>query len=267
MKSGQEFLKAEEADIAEREPQALMTDETEIFRYVSMEVFLSMVERRENWLSHISKWDDPFEGYAFRGDDKDDELINVYGECSRRDLYRNYFGQSWTLCSSESDMRWRAYCPNRDGVRIKSTVGQLKRSLIVKSRDSALRATCFNRVFYFPRELLRKKLELLRKKQSPGVEMLFVKAEEFRDESEYRVVVDRVLVEKIGKAGAKFLGPEAGFLKYKLEAGGITGSLALFNEILVDPRMENLQFERLKSRIAHAGVTCRVLKSKVYDWN
>lgn len=251
-----------------------LTDGTWIFRYVQSSTFLSMIEhysheagcvQAENWLAHISRWDDPFEGFVFRGGGKAEEKINdVSGGRSLRDLYRNYFGQSWTLCGKESDLRWRSYCPNGDGVRIKSSIGRLKKSLIRKSRHSVSNACCFSRVYYYPVDELKKVIE--ERGDDVGVEMLFRKSFEFSDEREYRVIVDGVLLQEALRNTNKKMRIESGFLKYALQNGGDSNTLQLFDEILLDPRMPTLDVERLKSRIAQTGLRCTVKQSEIYKW-
>ena len=83
MRKGRVFIDAEENDLKTRNdckdplqyPE--IGDNTPIYRYVTSKTFLSMIERckrfdsncveGENWLSHISRWEDPFEGLVFRG--------------------------------------------------------------------------------------------------------------------------------------------------------------------------------------------------------
>ena len=243
-----------------------LTDDTPIYRYVSAEVFLSMIERQENWLAHISRWEDPFEGFVFRGEALEVEPINDPSvNVARRDLYRNYFGQSWTLCDKDSDLRWRAYCPQRDGVRITSTVGRLKRNFIGQSKQSLAAASHFDKVYYFNRDDLQKISKQKVMEADGGFEMLFVKSEEFDEEQEYRIVVDASLLHNV--MAQKGMRIENGFLKYPLGViDGKGNQRALFDEILVDPRMDVLAVERLKSRVAQSGARLAVRQSQAYKW-
>ena len=164
-------------------------------------------------------------------------------------------------------MRWRAYCPNGDGVRIESSIGRLKRDVIQHSRRSVNSACLFSRVFYLGKEKLRKKLKLIDvRKSNFGLEMLFVKSQEFADEFEYRVIVDASLLRSALKNKKNGFRIENGFLKYNLKRCGGSHKFELFENILLDPRMSNMDVERLKSRISQTGLKCTVKRSVVYDW-
>ena len=228
-----------------------LTDDTPIYRYVSAPVFISMLDSGQNWLSHISMWDDPFEGFVFRGNAADKEIDNGDNSQCR---YFDWFGQSWTYSATESDLRWRAYCPNGDGVRIGSTIGKLKNSLHFESANEEFIGLWASRVFYKDRQVLN---DMVAKYKGSAL-MLFFKDKAFFDEFEYRVVADKSVV------GDKYI--DRGFMKFDLERDDQNGAFKLFDEILLDPRMSDQDVERLKTRIALAGVRCRVAHSQVYKW-
>ena len=287
MQKGKDFIVAEEKDLRklkdfnDKLQYPNINDQTPIYRYVSSKTFLSMIEcctrfnsdsvEGENWLSHISRWEDPFEGFVFRGRSSVEEVLNnKENQYSVRNQYQNYFGQSWTLCEKESDLRWRAYCPNGDGVRIESTVGRLKKDIMQHSRNLVESACLFSRVFYCEKEILKNKMKLKGKsKLNYGLGMLFIKSLEFADEFEYRVIVDASLLREaiMGKKRKESnFRVENGFLKYNLKRSGDSGKFALFENILLDPRMSNMDVERLKSCISQTGLKCTVKRSVVYDW-
>ena len=155
-------------------------------------------------------------------------------------------------------------------MRIESTVGLLKKDIIRDSGTLVPSACLFSRVFYCGKENLRKKMKLIGSGRSNyGLEMLFVKSLEFADEFEYRVIVDASLLReaiKGKKKKASNFRVENGFLKYNLKRSGDSGKFELFENILLDPRMSNMDVERLKSRISQTGLKCTVKRSVAYDW-
>jgi hypothetical protein len=124
----------------------------------------------------------------------------------------------------------------------------------------------FSRVFYFSREILKRKIKNTKNKSNYGLEMLFVKSEEFSEEFEYRVIVDALLLRDALKKHKNGFRVENGFLKYNLKRGNESNTFNLFENILLDPRMSNMDIERLKSRILQTGLKCSVQRSMVYEW-
>lgn len=94
------------ANLNERDYGVLTS--TEIYRYMSVEHFLDLVETKELVMSHISKWEDPFEAYLLRSNidyGKDADARNDF----YYELLSDVYGQSWTTHGDESDVRWRSY--------------------------------------------------------------------------------------------------------------------------------------------------------------
>src|SRR5690554_3254814 len=64
-------------------------------------------------------WDDPFENF----------ILNSTGELPDGREFQigfrdNYYGQCWSL-TVESDAMWRIYSPDKDGVKVKTTIRKL----------------------------------------------------------------------------------------------------------------------------------------------
>lgn len=93
-------------------------NDTPIYRFISLEGFLSFVENRQTYVTRIATWEDKWEAILERVPTIDDtgteiQAISVF--------YSDLFGQSWTLLS-ESDALWKIYSPNRTGIAISSTI-------------------------------------------------------------------------------------------------------------------------------------------------
>lgn len=107
-----------------------------IYKYMSFEQFISMIELKRLYLTKILQWEDIYEGYSFKnytkkslhdligtsfgvGDSQIEELSNFY--------MKHIYGQSWSWDQNESDAMWRIYSEDGMGVRIK-----------VDSKDNAI---------------------------------------------------------------------------------------------------------------------------------
>lgn len=91
-----------------------------IVRYLSLDNFMRMTENRCNVLARVSTWQDVYEGLVLR---------LQYDDCDVANLLKDFYGQCWSLRSTESEVLWNARCPNGYGVCIKSTVGKLAQSI------------------------------------------------------------------------------------------------------------------------------------------
>jgi hypothetical protein len=106
-----------------------------IFRIISFDRLLEILESGKNTLSRPENWDDPFEKLL--------SLVNVEGDYDFPIKTFGYYiyAQCWTF-SEENDLLWRVYSPERDGVRIKSTplklINSLKKSPTIISINSGL---------------------------------------------------------------------------------------------------------------------------------
>lgn len=99
-----------------------------IYRYVSFETLLSLIENRSNRLSKVTSWKtfDPYENVLFEVPIKSNNDIIHLSELSR-----HYYAQCWSL-EKESDVMWQLYRSryiNKGGaVKIESTIGDLLNS-------------------------------------------------------------------------------------------------------------------------------------------
>lgn len=251
-----------------------MSDNTVIYRYLPLSRFLQMARKCENVLVHVSKWEDPFEGFVFKGRNYNVEHIGNKTRVERFDvidLFKDYYGQSWTFSGLESDLRWRAYCPNGDGVRIKSTIGKLKQTL------DGINRTYFKNIGYLSQgQMLAKaqscKWSELASDEAACADFLFVKREEFALENEFRVVVEKSLVEleyENRKNGTNF-GIDNGLYYCPLAktSGGVP---TLLDEILFDPRMDERLVLQIKCQLSTLSSEYNtrsgfLRQSELYKW-
>lgn len=143
------------------EKQFAIKNDTKIYKYLSFDKFLHLIEKNILSLAQASKyWEDPYEGILVDSKIqgcinflKENENISLNQEVLKKNidilnnglpknsmesaerlivsqLYQKTLvhGTSWSL-NPESDAMWRIYSPNKHGIQIQTTAGKLKRTL------------------------------------------------------------------------------------------------------------------------------------------
>lgn len=173
-----------------------LPDETPIYKYLSIEAFLFLIEFNYLTFSRISKWPDHYEGARFEFF-KEMKVKHKFSKKNKND----FFGSCWTLQAEESCLyedpkdyqnaidelqkngsasMWDSFCKN-GGVRIKTTLGKMNTLLEANlNRISIFRG----RVFYEPEKSWGKTLC-----SSDLISKLFMKRVSFRHEAEYRYIL------------------------------------------------------------------------------
>ena len=116
----------------------------EVYRIFSLQRLLELLRSERNTLVRPSLWDDPFENYVLSaiGRLKSGERFSI-------GFKDKLYGQCWTL-DRDSDAMWRIYSPDRQGVRVRSTVRRLLESLL-NTCESFPELSCFiGKVSYLP---------------------------------------------------------------------------------------------------------------------
>lgn len=171
-----------------------ITNDTPIYKYLSIESFYHFIYYRTIMFNKINSWPDAYEGYLF----------NIYNDRLKKNgedfkSLKNYFGSSWTfqrnnnltieeeleLHQDGSAAMWESYCKN-GGVRLKTTIGKVI-SIINSHKNESIRNK-FN--------LLNKSVDYIAKNnfdslgQKPIVNHLFKKRVAFTYEDEYRFLLE-----------------------------------------------------------------------------
>jgi hypothetical protein len=94
-----------------------------IYRIIGKDRLMELFQKEKNTLVHPSKWDDPYENFILKS-----KVRMKSGEVKAFDLHENVYGQCWSRHKA-SDAMWRIYSPNKDGIRIKTTISKLLSSL------------------------------------------------------------------------------------------------------------------------------------------
>lgn len=97
-----------------------------LFKYMTFEQFVDLIELERLYLTHVTLWEDCYEGYEvekfgeylLKGkelNEKAQHISKQWNEIKKK----LYYAQSWTKLIDESDAMWRIYSPQKTGVRIK----------------------------------------------------------------------------------------------------------------------------------------------------
>ncbi|WP_372652146.1 DUF2971 domain-containing protein [Draconibacterium sp.] len=90
-----------------------------IYRIFSFDRLIKIFQQNKITLVKPKLWDDPFENF----------ILNSTGTLPdgrefQMSFRENYYGQCWSL-TKESDAMWRIYSPEKDGVKVKTTIRKL----------------------------------------------------------------------------------------------------------------------------------------------
>lgn len=258
----------EDRGIADDELQAIacLDLETKIYRYMPTERYYDLIENRHNALMHISHWEDPYEGFIYRGGLNGCADGGVHDRIY--DLYKHVYGQSWTLQHSESDVFWRAMANGKRGdlVRVKTNVRKLAQSLLrnVSSPSVFTGQLRIAPIEYKPEAKFNMELNgdnlarLLNGDVERKLGFLFFKREEFSLEKEVRVAI---LADSCCIDSSKC--KRGDLLKFEIEPS------ELIEEVLADPCMARRDYEQLVCRTKFAVPELhvdKIKKSRLFDW-
>jgi len=226
-----------------------------VYRIFSFSRLQEIFSEKKLTLVKPKKWDDPFENF----------ILNSTGvlpdgrhfEMGFRD---NYYGQCWSL-TRESDAMWRIYSPNKDGVKVKTTIRKLFTPLFdagghyIKSNGIDFNLSSFvGKVKYESQKSL---IEMLKdeKRMSSKIfdqsgwgqaSTFFFKRIAFKHENEVRIIFN----------------PQnpinSDYFQFDIDPKD------LFNEIVFDPRMEELDYETKKSTLLSWGYNNNISQSELY---
>lgn len=203
-----------------------------IYRIISFERLLGMLDAKRNYLSSPSTWDDPFENVLLRisADRPGGERIE-YG------FRKKLFAQSWTM-TSESDALWRIYS-DKQGCQIITTIKTLIKSVWPELKPSIY----IGKVTYLSQKdfnalitTLKNDPESLPINASNGVKIaktLLLKRTAFKHEKEIRLIYFDSLKRYVGEK----------YIPYSIKP------LELIDKFRFDPRISKALFNIYKNHL------------------
>ena len=226
-----------------------------IYRIFSFSRLEEILNENKLTLVKPKKWDDPFENFILSstGILPDGREIEIA-------FRENYYGQCWSL-TRESDAMWRIYSPDKDGVKVKTTIRKLFTPLFVAGgQHTKFDGTVYNVSTFIGKvkySTTRTLTEMLKDEHRMSENVFdqsgwgqastfFFKRIAFRHEKEIRIIYnsDDNLSSNI--------------FKFDINP------FELFEEIVFDPRMSTVKFNELKNKLVNYGYKKRIIQSGLY---
>jgi hypothetical protein len=235
-----------------------------IFRIYPIDRFEKLLQTHRDALVSPCKWDDKFENFALAH-----TVVDMgNGEfASLEDEAAEWYAQCWSLYA-ETDGLWRAYCPSPTanlGVQVRSTICKVFANL-KQFAMPAPRLRCFvGKVEYWTED----KIEHYMRKHTfeeialgaDGVEfarLLCVKRKAFAHEKEVRILYrDAPPSIRRGFACAQKDCSKSGVMELPIDPG-------IFEEVVVDPRLSELEAGAALCRLQKAGWKGAMRQSSLY---
>lgn len=238
----------------------ITSDDTAIYRLLEVHHLFELFEKNLLVLVAPKLWDDPY----------DDFLNHCYGVDPRKPdtrlIYNDYseyiFGQCWTL-NIDKDSTWRIYSPNKNKVKIKTTVNKLYSYL--NKIDQKWFKSYIGKVSYLSESEINENIsESIMKNKIHYTSIIpdfyFKKRDTFQDENEVRLMVRLHKEEKY--SNAIFQNPE----NHDICELPIKNPLDLIEEVVFDPRMPNSLVRAYKNHLRNSfGFKGNCEKSTIYD--
>ena len=217
-----------------------------IYRIFTKDRLFQLFRDRKNVLVWPSKWEDPFENFVLKS-----PVQTEGGEMGTFAFHDDFYGQCWTLLQA-SDAMWRIYSPNKDAVRVRTTIEKLGRNLSEPLGQWAHVQAFIGKVEYRSDRALREFSGSIFKNGLNAEALarsLLIKRSAFRHEREIRLLY-------LEKENVKH--PD-GLFRYAVDPH------ALIDQIMIDPRLTLCEAEAFKREIrAKTGFKGSIKRSLLY---
>ena len=232
-----------------------------VYRIYALDRFKSLVAAKEDALVHPTKWDDPFENFMLARTEVRDETSRT--SIKLTNLADDWYGQCWSL-TTESDAMWRIYSPSGagHGVKVRTTIRKLFDNLRAVGPAEWPQQFFVGRIRYVSQAELDKLMSGLTFAgvaaggQSTGfADLLCIKRDTFAHEDEVRLIFQDMALTEPPRAR---LGA-GGVFKYAFDPH------FMFDEVVADPRLEDVDFLRIKAELQASGCHLPIYKSFLYD--
>lgn len=214
--------------------------DSSVYRYLSIESFIYLLESKKLTFTHVNEWDDPWENVLSNAvTEKDDGMFE-------KPIYRasDYiYGQCWTK-KEESDAMWRIYSPQKTGVKIKVS---LKNFELIEGTDFL---DIENVIYFSNMDDLMQKTNADKSRFSTAK----LKRDAFSHEEEIRIFTHP---DYLGKGIANF--EKRINLSLRLEL--------FIDSIVIDPRVDKWVQDMIEKYCARLLPNCSVRKSTLYEVN
>lgn len=160
-----------------------------IYRTMSWDRFMTMLQTKQLTLRHPTDWDDPWENFLLRSA----AYLKDGTPCSLKSIADTYYAQCWSF-NAESEALWRRYAgKTRRAVKIRTTAGKLMAEIYPFNSELAPLQFFFRRVRYVSTEELEEFKQSMRdcltfNWRELFLESLCLKRKAFSYEDEVRLI-------------------------------------------------------------------------------
>jgi hypothetical protein len=208
--------------------------EQKVYRIFPLKRFEEILSSQELVLVRPSMWDDPFENFFLSVN-----VLDTNGKLgSLQSIKDSWYGQCWTT-NADTDAMWRIYSPNKDGVRVSTTVGKLFNAIYDQNDEWASLKYFIVKVEYKTKQEISTFMQntsfwnVAIGGQNDGfAKLLCVKREAFDHENEVRVLVSKT-PDEMEKNNSCIYQIKIDFEK-------------LFDDICLDPRLSDSEYQKLR---------------------
>lgn len=238
--------------------------DTDIYRVVEVFRLFEIFEEQILAFTAPKMWEDPYENfleYSYGFNDKNPEIRLSYTGYSKF-----IFGQCWTL-NEETDAIWRIYSPNRDRVKVKTTIRKMQQ--VLEGVTDQWFRSYIGRVKYRSELNIKKAIsDLISDSDRTFImqdklirKFYLVKRKAFQYENEVRVIVN--LPEPSQQyVNAEYQDPD----NLDICRIPLSDPIHLFDEIVFDPRMPNSLVSAYTSYLKNElEFNNEIYKSKLYS--
>jgi hypothetical protein len=216
-----------------------------IYRVMPIHHLIEVFNNSQNTLSKPRLWDDPFENFILQSKAKlpDGQIVSF----GMRD---SFYGQCWTF-QKESDAMWRIYSPDKNGVKIRTTIKKLFESLYNSVPQKRRDVSCFlGKVKYLTRLGIQRLLKRPISLESSGVgvaDTLLIKRKAFSHEKEVRLIYWADENEAISEIYQYHVNPHL-----------------LIEQIVFDPRLNRHLYKVYKDYLRRLNYVGKIIQSSLY---
>ena len=226
-----------------------------VYRIFSFQILEQIFQERKLTLVKPKLWDDPFENFILNSTGR---LLN--GREFQIDFRSNFYGQCWSF-TKESDAMWRIYSPDKNGVKVKTTIRKLFTPLFkAGGQHQKINGIVYNissfvgKVKYADTKTLITMLkdeqlmsEIIFDQSGRGqASTFFFKRVAFRHEKEVRLIFNSQ--------------NDNQFNTFKFDINPID----VFDEIVFDPRMTETIYQEQKDKVIKWGFYKSIIQSGLY---
>jgi len=219
-----------------------------VYRTISLDRLIELFKTSENTLVKPELWDDTFENFVLKS-----KLHTPNGKIIEYDVHKRIYGQCWTLEKS-SDAMWRIYSPDKNSIRIRTTIEKLLDSISIATVGTKYCEHSIGKVEYLAeKNLIRRAKDTFEKDGQITFGNLFksllIKRKAFKHENEIRLL----FLDWSEDAGKNKI------FKYSIEPH------KLFSQMMIDPRIPYGEFKQIELDIRNkTGFKGNIKRSLLY---